>query len=740
MINFKFFIFFFITFVFYTNIQKASEILIYADNISYDANENVIARGNAKVIYNQKILTSNLIIYNKKDNKYNLPSNFDFKDNKNNYYSGTSGNFSKDLSSADIQNIKLLLSDGSRIVGKSLIKDGDIDIITKGAFSPCNSKIKIANFVCPIWQLEGEKILHDNDKLFLYQKHAKMKILNTPVLYIPYIVTPSPLRKKRKSGFLTPSISFNFLNTKMSQKTSFPYYFNVDLDKELTFTPVFNYGGGVNASQRFLFDYNQVTSGGNLNVDLSVDTTLENKNNEDWFKDGSLITDYTHNINEKFYVNLNSSIQTSKEYFRTTDPYNSYSYKTDLATTLNLYGHSIKKKDDEFRFNISSYQIIKDKIDNRLTPIVFPYVEYQGGNSTYKKIDYSNNYNFYNISRDVNSSVHAKKQYKTAHLIKIKKEIFSYNSKINFYGNLYNQLYKTEQKKIDNINTDSSYYRIFPMTGLKIQAPFKETITNTLITPSAFFVLNSGQSNSNKISNEESTNNTNTIINNDNLNRYRGTDKLDNTKRINLAVNISKNNSTLVSSINYEFTKNSNYHRESGNYDYLSNLLVNYKYENKLNVINYDIKYDPNEDYVKSQYIKTTHENKLFKIQLKYLDEKNIVNSIVNNSNENLNWEFESKKIKKYNKITYSGTNDLMEDEARKYKIGYSYFDECFGINLDFKRSRFFDRNLNHQNELTLMFSFKHLGSYRSTNLAVSELDKQDVTWDSAETEDEFYK
>ena len=29
------------------------------------------------------------------------------------------------------------------------------------------SRIKIANFVCPTWQLEGEKILHDNKNLFL---------------------------------------------------------------------------------------------------------------------------------------------------------------------------------------------------------------------------------------------------------------------------------------------------------------------------------------------------------------------------------------------------------------------------------------------------------------------------------------------------------------------------------------------------------------------------------------------
>ena len=46
----------------------------------------------------------------------------------------------------------------------------NIDLITKGVYSPCSSRIKIANFLCPIWQLEGEKMLHDYDTLFFYQK------------------------------------------------------------------------------------------------------------------------------------------------------------------------------------------------------------------------------------------------------------------------------------------------------------------------------------------------------------------------------------------------------------------------------------------------------------------------------------------------------------------------------------------------------------------------------------------
>ena len=72
--------------------------------------------------------------------------------------------------------------------------------------------------------------------------------------------------------------------------------------------------------------------------------------------------------------------------------------------------------------------------------------------------------------------------------------------------------------------------------------------------------------------------------------------------------------------------------------------------------------------------------------------------------------------------------------------IGYSYFDECFGINLDFDRKLYTDVNLKPQDTLTLMFSFKNIGSYKSANLAVSETDKQDIEWDSGKLEDDFYK
>ena len=41
------------------NNQNAAEILIYADDISYDKNKNIIAKGKAKILYQNNIISSN---------------------------------------------------------------------------------------------------------------------------------------------------------------------------------------------------------------------------------------------------------------------------------------------------------------------------------------------------------------------------------------------------------------------------------------------------------------------------------------------------------------------------------------------------------------------------------------------------------------------------------------------------------------------------------------------------------
>ena len=133
---------FFIT-LFSLNPQNANELLIYADEIYYDKDNNLIGKGKAKVLYENQIINSDLIIFNKETKKIMIPKEFKYKDNNNNLFYGAEGSFNTDFTNGFIRDVKILLNDGSRIVGYKFQRENNIDIISKGVYSPCSSRIKI---------------------------------------------------------------------------------------------------------------------------------------------------------------------------------------------------------------------------------------------------------------------------------------------------------------------------------------------------------------------------------------------------------------------------------------------------------------------------------------------------------------------------------------------------------------------------------------------------------------------
>ena len=66
--------------LFIPNNNYAKQVIIYADNISYDSEEVIVARGKAKIQYDEQLITSDIIIYNKEENKIILPVEFNLKD------------------------------------------------------------------------------------------------------------------------------------------------------------------------------------------------------------------------------------------------------------------------------------------------------------------------------------------------------------------------------------------------------------------------------------------------------------------------------------------------------------------------------------------------------------------------------------------------------------------------------------------------------------------------------------
>ncbi len=135
MIKYNFLIFLILILIF-PNFNSAKEIIIFADSISYDENDNIIAKDNAKIYSNNQLIISDLIIYQQNEKKILLPVDFTIKDNNNNFLSGSSGFFNEDFDYGEFNDVKIKLSDGSRIIGNKGKREKHVDIITKGVYSP----------------------------------------------------------------------------------------------------------------------------------------------------------------------------------------------------------------------------------------------------------------------------------------------------------------------------------------------------------------------------------------------------------------------------------------------------------------------------------------------------------------------------------------------------------------------------------------------------------------------------
>ena len=123
------------------------------------------------------------------------------------------------------------------------------------------------------------------------------------------------------------------------------------------------------------------------------------------------------------------------------------------------------------------------------------------------------------------------------------------------------------------------------MTGLYFETPLINKKANLRINPTASFVINGSQTSTNKVSNEESTNNGYSLLNSSDLNRFTGTDKLDNSKRVNYGVDVTKDLFGFQLGQSYEIDGNSTYNKEVGLKDYMSDLLGTSYYNGKKNGI-----------------------------------------------------------------------------------------------------------------------------------------------------------
>tara|TARA_B100000686_G_scaffold354795_1_gene467281 strand:- start:2193 stop:4382 length:2190 start_codon:yes stop_codon:yes gene_type:complete len=692
----------FILILVYFNIAYAEtqDSIIYADFLSADEYKNVTAEGNVKIITNGEIISSENIYIDEENDLIIIDDEFTYKDNRGNYYFGSRGEFTKDLNNGLIYDFGFLGSDKTRIKGTTARKKGNVDIIDKSVITTCRT-IKLFN--CPVWQMKSSKLIHDKDLLFVYQKNMFLEVLNFPIFYTPFHAAPSPLRKERKSGFLTPEfIPWNSIHGG-SLRT--PYYFNISENKELTINPEFFY---TQNRQHIKYNYAQKNTSGKFNLSASSVTDLDNSGDFQWLEDASLSIDTKNNINEHFTAGLDLNLQTRGSYLREYDPSNPVNLLTSLGTTAYIDGYSLISNDDILITEAYNFQAVKETDSSKKIPVVAPYISYNSGNKVFfDKANLQNNFIFYNIFRDKNTEDHAYRQTRLNYDANISyQNLFIGHSKLKLETTIQTDAYSTYKKQIGDEYVSNEHFRIFPMSGAFLEIPYINK-SNYIYTPSLFLVMNGSNNNTNEISNELTTDNEFDMPRFYSLNRFSGNDKFDNGQRVGYALDISKNNFNFNIAQGYQISNYSDYNKNINMEKDFSDVLGGLSLSNLFNEttnFDYNYRYNPYEKYVYYQEsgINTETDHGIYSIGYFNADKRS--SSLPFDDRESLSFGFASNTIMEYSKFSVSQNFNLIENSVDTSSINYIYDDECFTLQTQYNR-RFFS-NTPDTFSFTMLFKF----------------------------------
>ncbi len=144
---------------------------------------------------------------------------------------------SNSLRDAFIEDVRLLLVDGSQVAGLNALRDADKGLTTlnRAVYSPCEVCEGDPNDT-PLWQIKAVKVIHDQNAKRLLYENAYLEVLGLPVMWVPFFSHPDP-SVERANGLLPVEI---YQLPDMGVVVGLPYYHTFSESMDITIKPIIN--------------------------------------------------------------------------------------------------------------------------------------------------------------------------------------------------------------------------------------------------------------------------------------------------------------------------------------------------------------------------------------------------------------------------------------------------------------------------------------------------------------------
>jgi len=763
--------------------QLTAVKILYQDN-----NSLIIAEGNAKA-FDQfgKQITSDKIIYNKKKQFIKTEKNSVFTDKKGNKLFAE--NFFYDLPINKIKAEKKVLyidalgnkfnfeefeyfEKSERGFGKQLIayladkssiegtfaeidnKEGKISVKnnqkkhgffynllsffrdSENNYTVCENKNNYSKSIkdsCPDWSMSTTRTRQDSNKKMVYHDHAIIKIRNVPVFYTPYFSHPEP-SVKRKSGFLPPSTK-SFTNLGRTLRT--PYFWEIDDNKDLTFTPIFYQ----HENSIFLAEYRQQHLNGNSWVDASYskgykDLNKRGENNENLNRTGgsrnhfffNYLGNYDHIFLDQNELDINIQRISQKNYLKVNQINTSY-VNQDIENLNNNITLNSYKNTKRIKIAANIFENLSTDERNSKYQYTFPYIEHNDYFLKFNQnINLSNTFEIKNNNGDTKQTTQINKittnsEEKIIQNLGIANIIKTSISNLN----IYNDNVSDAKKNLNN--------EIYTTIALESYLPFGKFNKGSeeILNPKVFAKYTPGKMNE-KNNNDGRILSINDIYSMDRNNNYSDPEtglSLGYGIDYNLVKKNNNNDTYLVNNFSIGqiirdqklngMSQTSSLNEKSsdfvGNFSLFFNNALKKEFNNldnqklNANINDKPIGINSNYDFILSNDLNKILQNK---ISIGYNDGKNILSTTYNETHDiNDTQTIEANFQKSFNNninLILKAKKNLQTNTSENNFIEINYESDCLKIGLNMSKTFYSNNDIQDENNLSLLVMFKPFG------------------------------
>lgn len=687
------------------DVDKEAPVNFESDAIEYDKNNNTMtALGHVIVEQNGMVLTTDKLIYNKKNDTAFVPHKATITATDGTITTVQSATLSDGFKNAVATQMTLQIIDGTYMSAQSMkrTRGGTVLYLRNLTYTPCERCQRKA----PLWQLRAQRMKHDAPAKTLSFTHSFLEIKDFPVFYFPYLETPD-FTVKRKTGLLSPSLAHS---STMGNGIELPLFIDIADNQNLLISPTIS----VSHLPLIITDYNALFKRGMINMQFSG--TKDNDENKDY--QGHINTKFEYDINDKWRLKGNIFRSSSDTYFRKYKIPNVNDNQSFLTSHLSAERFGARTYTD---LSALSFQSLRAGVNGRSLPIIIP--RFQFNYQTTPLTDFG----LYGFTEVNSALIHTRERFKSDRLSLTQGFHLPY---VSSYGGVYDIIGTV---RFDGYNIDTGKYpfnsrmpddtyttgRIYPNLSIEASYPMGMATQNTT---QVFKPIIMGVISPNNDTNADRIPDTDSLVfdfDDTNLfsrNRYVGYDRVETGARINYGAewSVYTHTNAAFSAMfgqSYRFKKDEimgDLMGEDEHFsDYVGRMSIDYKYVN----LAYRFRLDENKFTMKKNEITLSGGGDPLRLGIDYMYLKDswIGNNFYPSREELL--LFGSSRLSRQWSVAGLYRYDLAKDGG-PIEAGATvrYDNECLAVIFDLNKSFTEDRDYTGETSFMVKFVLKTLG------------------------------